>query len=64
MTGGSGLVGSAIKRLFSDVNCAFLSSVDFDLSDMDQTKLAFNKYNPKIRNPFGGVRWWALQKHE
>jgi GDP-L-fucose synthase len=48
ITGGSGLVGTAIRRLVDNAtNCVFLSSADFDLSDMEQTKLAFRTHNPK-----------------
>jgi GDP-L-fucose synthase len=48
ITGGSGLVGTAIRKLVDDAaNCIFLSSADYDLSDMEQTRLAFQTYDPK-----------------
>lgn len=48
ITGGTGLVGTAIRKLVDDAaNCIFLSSADFDLSDIEQTRLAFQTYEPK-----------------
>ncbi|XP_059481925.1 GDP-L-fucose synthase [Neocloeon triangulifer] len=51
VTGGSGLVGQAIKAVVeadpkSDETWIFLSSKDGDLSDMQQTEALFEKYQP------------------
>jgi GDP-L-fucose synthase len=54
VTGGSGLVGSAIQFVSleqpfcSQYEFIFIKSRDFDLSDMEQTKSMFAKYNPEI----------------
>lgn len=47
VTGGNGLVGSALKRLNID-DIEFVSSTDYDLCDPIQTELMFNKYQPQI----------------
>jgi GDP-L-fucose synthase len=48
ITGGSGLVGTAIQRAVdAAANCVFLSSADYDLSDMEQTKRCFQTHEPK-----------------
>ena len=52
VTGGSGLVGSAIKLVvsqssdFTNYNFVFLSSKDCNLKDFNNTFYAFRKYNP------------------
>ena len=52
VTGGSGLVGSAIKDVINttehknNYNWIFLSSKDGDLCDFDSTKKIFEKYKP------------------
>jgi len=51
VTGGSGLVGNAIKlksKIYDDYDFVFLSSKDGDLSDIDETILLFEKYKPSI----------------
>ena len=49
VTGGTGLVGSAIKKV-SEINkeykFIFLSSKDCDLSNYEETKLLFEKHKP------------------
>jgi len=49
VTGGSGLVGSAIKTIsknYDNYNFIFISSKDFNLLNMDETKEMFQKYKP------------------
>ena len=48
VTGGTGLVGQAIKSISKNYsyNFIFLSSIDCDLSDYDQTKDLFSKIKP------------------
>nr|XP_022920493.1 GDP-L-fucose synthase-like [Onthophagus taurus] len=51
VTGGSGLVGSAIKQIIEkenpiDEKWVFLSSKDGDLCNYESTKKIFEKYNP------------------
>jgi GDP-L-fucose synthase len=55
VTGGSGLVGEAIKKVVADEvkkgsgggeEFVFLSSKDGDLRDLEQTKKIFEKYKP------------------
>jgi len=49
ITGGSGLVGSAIKAIshkHGDYEFIYASSSDYDLTSMDETKRMFNKYLP------------------
>ena len=48
VTGGSGLVGKAIKSISENYsyNFIFLSSKDCDLSDYEKTKLLFEKKKP------------------
>lgn len=54
VTGGSGLVGSAIQSISleqpfsSQYEFIFITSRDFDLSDMEQTKSMFAKYKPEF----------------
>ena len=59
VTGGSGLVGSAIKELIQTSNSIsnneyinneylFISSKDYDLTKYDQTMLCFDKFKPDI----------------
>jgi len=51
VTGGTGLVGNAIKlkcKNYSEYDFIFLSSKDADLSSMDETISVFEKYKPKI----------------
>ncbi len=46
ITGGSGLVGNAIKNLNYNMDMIFIKSRDYDLTNLDQTKLMFEKYKP------------------
>ena len=48
VTGGTGLVGSAIKSTHQsrNYNFVFLSSKDCDLTNFEETKSIFKKYNP------------------
>ncbi len=50
VTGGSGLVGSAIKKIYkkkySHYNFIFLTSKDCDLTNIEQTITLFNHYKP------------------
>ena len=49
ITGGSGLVGSAIKAIshkHGDYEFIYVSSSDYDLTSMEETKRMFNKYLP------------------
>jgi GDP-L-fucose synthase len=52
ITGGTGLVGSAIKTLINvchlefDNKYIFISSKDYDLTDYTVTREMFAKYNP------------------
>lgn len=46
VTGGSGLVGSAMKRLYP--NYIYISSKDYNLENYYETKLCFEKYKPSI----------------
>jgi GDP-L-fucose synthase len=51
VTGGSGLVGNAIKlksKNYEDDDFIFLSSKDGDLSDINQTLDIFKKYKPNV----------------
>ena len=52
VTGGSGLVGSAIQAVSLENNFQyefiFIKSRDYDLSDMEQTKSMFAKYKPEF----------------
>jgi len=51
ITGGSGLVGSAIKDILTETKkneYIFLSSKDFDLTNVSETKKCFEKYKPDI----------------
>jgi GDP-L-fucose synthase len=45
ITGGTGLVGSAIRRINPEVE--FVSSEDYDLREKEQVKKMFDKYKPK-----------------
>jgi len=46
ITGGSGLVGNAIKNLNYNMDIIFIKSKLFDLTSLNQTKLMFEKYKP------------------
>jgi GDP-L-fucose synthase len=48
VTGGSGLVGNAIKKVSKkyNYNFIFISSKDFNLLNMDETREMFEKYKP------------------
>jgi dTDP-4-dehydrorhamnose reductase len=50
VTGGSGLVGYAIKKKFSNYhdkyNMIFISSKDCDLSSYEKTYILFKTYKP------------------
>ena len=48
VTGGTGLVGSAIKSIHQSRNYQFifLSSKDCDLTNLEEIKSIFKKYNP------------------
>jgi GDP-L-fucose synthase len=49
VTGGSGLVGNAFKKISSNYeqfNFIFISSKDYDLSIFESTKNMFDKYKP------------------
>lgn len=49
VTGGTGLVGNAIKlksQMYKEYHFIFLSSKDGDLSKLEETKEIFKKYNP------------------
>jgi GDP-L-fucose synthase len=50
VTGGSGLVGNAVNTISTNYidkyNYVFISSKDYNLLDMEQTKAMFQKYNP------------------
>ena len=50
VTGGTGLVGSAIKKISNnyDYEFKFLSSKDCDLTNYDKTKYYFEKYRPNM----------------
>lgn len=58
VTGGSGLVGSALKDIGFDA--VYLSSVDCDLRDYESTLRTFRKYNPDLvihlAGKVGGVK--------
>ena len=44
VTGGSGMVGQALKKIMP--NAIYLSSKDCDLTDLNQTILMIKKYEP------------------
>jgi GDP-L-fucose synthase len=46
ITGGSGLVGSAIRNISLDYNVIFLSSKDCDLTNYTNTLYTFTTFNP------------------
>ena len=49
VTGGTGLVGNAIRvisEVYSEQQFVYISSKDYDLTDMDSTTKMFSKYNP------------------
>jgi GDP-L-fucose synthase len=49
ITGGSGLVGNAIRNIsheYPNYECIYISSKDYDLTKMDETIDMFKKYNP------------------
>ena len=46
ITGGSGLVGNAIKNLNYNMEMIFIKSKDYDLTNLNQTKCMFEKYKP------------------
>ena len=52
VTGGSGLVGKALKETLSEINSnkkfIFLSSKDCDLTDYEETISIFTKFNPTM----------------
>lgn len=52
VTGGSGLVGSALKEMIKVYNCiheyVFISSKDYDFTNNSQTMLCFEKFKPDI----------------
>jgi GDP-L-fucose synthase len=51
VTGGSGLVGSAIKEIstkYTEYNFIFVRSKDYDLSSMEETKQMFETIQPTI----------------
>jgi GDP-L-fucose synthase len=52
VTGGSGLVGSALKEMLKVYNCideyVFISSTDYDLTNNSQTMLCFERFKPDI----------------
>jgi GDP-L-fucose synthase len=53
VTGGSGLVGSAIQNIITPAdrgiyNIIFIKSSDYDLTDTLQVKNLFEKYNPQL----------------
>jgi GDP-L-fucose synthase len=58
VTGGSGLLGSALKKLIPDG--IFISSKDYDLRNQNQVKHMFNLYKPKnvlhLAARVGGVK--------
>jgi GDP-L-fucose synthase len=49
VTGGSGLVGNAVKNISTNYNYEFIfiSSKDYDLSSFESTKQMFEKYKPE-----------------
>lgn len=50
ITGGSGLVGSAIRDIsykYNDFEFIYISSSDYNLISMEETKAMFEKYSPK-----------------
>lgn len=50
ITGGTGLVGSAIRKISNkyDYEFKFMSSKDCDLTNYDKTKVFFEKYRPEM----------------
>jgi len=49
VTGGSGMVGNAIREIskeYSEYSFIYVSSKDYDLTDMESTKKMFSDYNP------------------
>ena len=50
ITGGTGLVGSALHKVFTntDYECVFLSSKDYDLTVYNECQMCFEKYKPDI----------------
>jgi GDP-L-fucose synthase len=58
VTGGTGLVGTALKKYIPDG--FFLSSKDCDLTSYEETRLIFTKYNPEyvihLAAKVGGVK--------
>jgi GDP-L-fucose synthase len=51
VTGGTGLVGSAIRKVsvaYSQYNFVFLSSKQFDLANMEQTKAMYERFRPNF----------------
>lgn len=48
VTGGSGLVGKAIEKIYKNFTYEFIfiSSKDYDLTDYKKTRIMFEKYNP------------------
>jgi GDP-L-fucose synthase len=50
ITGGSGLVGSAIREIshkYCDFEFIYVSSNDYNLTSLEETKAMFDKYSPK-----------------
>ena len=48
VTGGYGLVGSAIQNIAKKGSFVFISSKEYDLSKMEDTRLMFERYNPRF----------------
>jgi len=46
VTGGSGLVGTAIRRIIDESSAIFVSSAEYDLTKMEDTKRMFETYRP------------------
>jgi len=46
VTGGSGLIGTAIRRIIDEPSAIFVSSAEFDLTKMEDTKRMFETYRP------------------
>jgi len=46
VTGGSGLVGTAIRRSIDESSAIFVSSAEYDLTKMEDTKRMFETYRP------------------
>jgi GDP-L-fucose synthase len=48
VTGGHGLVGSAIRNTVKNGSYVFISSKEYDLSKMEDTRRMFERYNPRF----------------